>query len=230
MKMPIQVCVFDVNETLLDLTPLEQHFEDWFQRPVVMREWFAQLVLYSQTLTLSGRYLDFGELAVAVLEMVARVHSKFLPSDAGQTLRSTIVSLPAHKDVEPALERLRGAGMRLVTLTNSGAEAQRRQLHHAGIAELFERQFSVETVRAFKPARSTYESVAEAMNVNPSEMIMVACHPWDLIGARAADYKTGFVGRSGNALLLVGEAQATHEGKGLTELVDQMLACANLPE
>lgn len=230
MKMPIQVCVFDVNETLLDLAPLEQHFEDWFQSSAVMREWFAQLVLYSQSITLSGRYLDFGELAVAVLEMVARVHSKLLPSDAGQTLRSTIVSLPAHEDVEPALERLRGAGMRLVTLTNSGAEAQRRQLDHAGIAGLFEAQFSVESVRAFKPARSTYDSVAEAMNVNPHEMIMVACHAWDLIGAQAAGYKTGFVGRSGNSLLLVHDAQATYEGKGLAELVDQILACGNLPK
>ena len=79
MNTPIKVCVFDVNETLLNLTPLEQHFAAWFQDPTVMREWFAQLVLYSQSLSLSGRYLDFGELAAAVLEMVARVHAKVLP-------------------------------------------------------------------------------------------------------------------------------------------------------
>ncbi|GAC1590456.1 MAG: hypothetical protein NVS3B5_22550 [Sphingomicrobium sp.] len=96
MKTPIQVCVFDVNETLLDLTPLERHFEAWFQSPSMMREWFAQLVLHSQTLTLSGQYVDFGELAEAVLDMVARVYSKVLPSDAGRILRSTIGSLPAH--------------------------------------------------------------------------------------------------------------------------------------
>ena len=230
MTTPIQICVFDVNETLLDLMPLEQHFESWFQSPAVMREWFAQLVLYSQSITLSGRYLDFGELAVAVLEMVARVHSKLLPTEAGQILRSTIGSLPAHEDVKPTLARLRDAGIRLVTLTNSGAEAQRRQLDHAGIADMFEAQFSVEAVRAFKPARSTYDSVAEAMNVNPYEMIMVACHAWDLIGAQAAGYKTGFVGRSGNSLLLIRDTQATYDGRGLAELVDQILACGNLPE
>lgn len=163
---------------------------------------------------------------MAVLEMVAGVHSKLLPSDAGQTLRSTIGSLPAHEDVRPALARLRGAGMRLVTLTNSGAEAQRRQLDHAGIAELFEARFSVETVRAFKPAPSTYASVAAAMNVDPSQMIMVACHAWDIIGARAAGYQTGFVGRPGNTQLSLTDTQATFQGKNLAELVEHIIGAS----
>jgi 2-haloacid dehalogenase len=56
--------VFDVNETLLDITTLEPLFDRVFGGPGIMREWFAQLILYSQTMTLSGLYTPFGELAV----------------------------------------------------------------------------------------------------------------------------------------------------------------------
>ena len=110
-----------------------------------------------------------------------------------------------------------------MTLTNSGAEAQRRQLDHAGIAELFEAQFSVEAVRAFKPARSTYDSVAVALDVAPAEMILVACHSWDTIGAREAGYQTAFIRRPGNAQLPVGDMQATYACESLIDLVGEIV-------
>ena len=57
------IIVFDVNETLLDLTTLEPLFERLFGKASMMREWFAQLILYSEALTLSGIYVPFGDLA-----------------------------------------------------------------------------------------------------------------------------------------------------------------------
>ncbi|WP_265088524.1 hypothetical protein [Psychrobacter immobilis] len=47
------IIVFDVNETLLDITTLEPLFARLFDDKQILREWFAQLVLYSQTMTLS---------------------------------------------------------------------------------------------------------------------------------------------------------------------------------
>lgn len=94
--------VFDVNETLLDLAPIERLFVEWFGDGSIMREWFAQLVLYSQSLTLADRYVDFGEIALAVLDMVARLHQQTLPDGAAPALKSAIGRLPAHGDVAPA--------------------------------------------------------------------------------------------------------------------------------
>ena len=56
------ITVFDVNETLLDIASLEPLFERIFGNRAIMREWFTQLVLYSQTMTLSGLYTPFSEL------------------------------------------------------------------------------------------------------------------------------------------------------------------------
>ena len=68
------IIVFDVNETLLDITTLEPLFDRVFGDRAVLREWFAQLILYSQTMTLSGLYTPFGVLAVGSLRMVAAIH------------------------------------------------------------------------------------------------------------------------------------------------------------
>jgi 2-haloacid dehalogenase len=50
------VLVFDVNETLLDITALEPVFAKIFGDAGKVREWFGQLVTYSMTLTLSDVY------------------------------------------------------------------------------------------------------------------------------------------------------------------------------
>jgi hypothetical protein len=71
------VLVFDVNETLLDLDYLAPFFAGWFGRGEVMREWFAQLILYSQTLTITGVNSDFKTLAGAVLRMLGTIKGGF---------------------------------------------------------------------------------------------------------------------------------------------------------
>ena len=48
--------VFDVNETLLDLTTLEPIFARIFGGQEAMRLWFANLILYSAALTVAGCY------------------------------------------------------------------------------------------------------------------------------------------------------------------------------
>jgi hypothetical protein len=66
-----RILVFDVNETMLDITALEPHFARAFGNGQVLREWFSTLLLYSNVVTLAGPYTDFSALAGAVLDMVA---------------------------------------------------------------------------------------------------------------------------------------------------------------
>ena len=69
----LPLLVFDVNETLLDIEALAPQFQRIYGDAGVLREWFAQLILYSQAITLTGNYVPFGELAGAVARMVAEV-------------------------------------------------------------------------------------------------------------------------------------------------------------
>ena len=195
------IIVFDVNETLLDIETLAPLFTRLFDDDNMLREWFAQLVLYSQTMTLSGLYTSFGELGVGALQMTADIHKVSLADDDIDELKQRMSEMPAYPDALPALTKLRDAGFRLVTLTNSASSASPTPLEKAGLSEFFERSFSVENVEKFKPAPETYQMVAQELSAQMSELCLVACHLWDTIGAQAAGCQGAFLTRHYNAVL-----------------------------
>ncbi len=201
MPSPAPILVFDVNETLLDLTTLEPIFERLFGERRAMRDWFAELILYSQTLTLTGRYRPFSELAAAVLRMRGEIVGVGISDADVQTLAEAIGAMPAVADVTPALERFRASGFRLVTLTNSPPAGSPTSLERAGIAGFFEDHFSVDAVSRFKPAPECYRQVADALGAPITDLCLVACHVWDTIGAQAVGCQGAFVRRPGNAVM-----------------------------
>jgi 2-haloacid dehalogenase len=115
-----------------------------------------------------------------------------------------MLSLPPHPDVRDGLEVMRDAGLRLVTLTNSAPAAVEQQLANAGLAGYFERCFSVDAVRRFKPAIEVYRSVAEALGLPPDRLRLIAAHAWDVLGALRAGYAAAFVARPGKVLFPLG--------------------------
>ncbi len=196
------VLVFDVNETLIDIESLRPHFERIFGDGRVLREWFGQLVLYSMTVTLSDTYVDFFSLGQAVLRMTADVHHVRIGDDDLDALNTGMQTMPAHPDVADGLRRMTAQGYHLVTLTNSPPVANGpTPLENAGIAHFFERQFSVDTLRVYKPSSPLYTGVAAELGVPPSECMMVAAHVWDTIGAQAAGFGGALITRPGNAPL-----------------------------
>ena len=146
------VLVFDVNETLLDLTALDPHFERAFGDVRVRSEWFATVLRNSMVSSITGRYQDFGKIAGASLDMTAEARHAGLRDEDRQAILGKVRSLPAHSDVVPGLEKLRTAGARMITLTNSPPEVVEAQLKNAGLTDFFEKQLSVDAVRRFKPA------------------------------------------------------------------------------
>ena len=198
---PPSVIVFDVNETLLDIATLEPLFARLFGDGKIMRDWYAQLVLYAEALTLAGSYAPFADVGGAVLRMLGEIHGIPVKDGDVADLRSLTLGMPCHDDVLPALARLKGAGFRLVTLTNSAPDPSAKPLERTGIAPLLERQFSVDAVRRFKPAPETYRAVAHGLGVATSALCMVAAHSWDTIGAQAVGCSAALVTRTGNAVL-----------------------------
>src|SRR5262249_51285052 len=155
------VLIFDVNETLIDIESLSPLFKRVFGDERVLREWLGHLFLYSMTLTLSGLYKDFFALGQGLFEMVRAIHKVSVSPADVEALKQGMLTMPAHADVKKGLEMLKIAGFRMVTLTNSPPnEGGKTPLESAGLADFFERQFSVEAARACKPAQVLYHMVA----------------------------------------------------------------------
>ena len=195
-----RVIVFDVNETLLDMRALGPHFRRVFGDETVLREWFSLLLLHSQVATLAGPYFDFATLAKAALQMTAASRRVQLADSDIAAILNGMLSLPAHPEVPSALRMLQEAGLRLVTLTNSSQQAVDEQMRSAGIARYFERSFSVDTVKCYKPAPEPYRMVASELGVETPDLRMVAAHAWDIVGAMRAGCAAAFVARQGKVL------------------------------
>jgi 2-haloacid dehalogenase len=221
---PPNVLVFDVAESLLDLQVLRPLFERVFGDGAVVDEWFGETILYSESATLTNTFAPFGQLGAGVLRMLGRIHNVSISAADISELSEGLAALPPHPDVPDSLRKLKAAGYRLVTLTDSPAVHGQGPLHAAGLADLFEQQFSAETVRRYKPARETYQMVAEATGTQLSELCMIASHPWDLIGARAAGCSAALIERAGVAPLIVsGLRQPQIVAPTLTEIAAQLV-------
>ena len=226
------IIVFDVNETLLDLDSLNPTFERIFNDPAAMRLWFADLITYSEALTLAGAYVPFTDIGGAVLRMLAATRDITISDADAAELTDRFATMPPHPEVPAALRRLRDHGFRLFTLTDNTLGISGRQLERAGVINLFERRFSVdETVRRHKPAPEAYHSVAAALEIDPGGICLIASHVWDTIGALAAGWQAGLVLRGGNAPLGVGP-QPDYIGQDLDaiagQLIERYAAAANV--
>jgi 2-haloacid dehalogenase len=195
-----RVCVFDVNETLLDLQALDPAFVQVFGEASVRREWFAQMIQSALVATVTAMYAPFGQIGDAALTMVAARRGVTLTDDDRALVLGGMRRLPPHPDVRPALERLRAAGLRLATLTNSTAEVAEAQLAHAGLTDYFELRISADTVRRLKPAPEAYQMAAERLGVVIGDIRLVAAHAWDIAGALRAGGAAAFVARPGMVL------------------------------
>ena len=216
------VIVFDVNETLLDLSVLGPHFERAFGDGSVLKEWFSLLLQSSLLVTITGDYHDFGTLADAALVMTAEQRGVTLAEDDKKAILKGVRALPPHPEVPESLQRLQDAGYRLATFTNSAPDAAEAQMAHAGLTGFFERILSVDPVRKFKPALETYLYAARELGVETKDILFVAAHHWDVMGAMNAGCTSAFIAREGKVLSPL-QAQPEIVGKDLREVVDEVL-------
>jgi 2-haloacid dehalogenase len=215
--------VFDVNETLLDLDSVAPVFERIFDDQLALRLWFDDLIMYSEALTLAGTYVPFTDIGAAALQMLAATRDITVSENDKRDLTDAFASMPPHPEVPGALERLRAAGFRLFTLTDNLLEIQTRQLEGGGIVHNFERRFSADMVKSHKPARSAYAYVESQLGVQPSELLLIACHTWDIIGAVGAGWDGALIKRAGNDVLSVGP-QPSIVGADLRDVAVQLIA------
>jgi 2-haloacid dehalogenase len=216
------VLVFDVNETLIDIDSIAPLFGELFGDRRVLREWFGQLVMYSMTATLAECYVDFFTLGQGVLRMLADIYRVNITEDDVLRLKAAMLTMPAHPDTTEGLTRLRDDGFRLVTLTNSPPNpGGPTPLENAGLAELFERQLSVDPCRAFKPSPVVYRYACEELGVQPADCMMVAAHVWDTLGAQNVGLSAALITRWGNPPLPVaGMPQPTVVAADLRQLAE----------
>ena len=194
----VTVAVFDMNETTLDLEPVRAVVDELLAEAGGFTVWFQKLLQLSMAVTATGRpFVDFAALARHAFDAVAATSpgGSAEPDRSFEAVAAAMADLAPYPDVDDALGRLGRAGWTTVALTNSGQDMVESQCANAGLSARFDHIVSVQQVETYKPAPAPYLHVADLVGRDPEDMWMVACHDWDLAGAKAVGMRTAFVRR-----------------------------------
>ena len=107
--------------------------------------------------------------------------------------------MKVYKDLRPygdAIEGLRSLEGRykLVALSN-GEQWYLEELLGNNVPIKFDAIISVEQVGAFKPSPGIYRKAAQRLGCEPGEIMMVAAHAFDILGAQACGFRAAYVNR-----------------------------------
>lgn len=201
LSAAIKVCMFDQYGTVVDMqsglvaaaTPFlrakgwsgnPDSFVTWWRRTHFENSMIDALLHRDHT-----PYREIGQRAVAyVMDRAGIAYT----SDEVRWLVEQIVRLRPFPEVPAALDRLRSR-YRLVVLSNGDADMLEAAKQYHGVA--FEQVISVAAANSFKPHVATYTKAAEIAGVRMDEVLFVANHAFDCIGAKAAGMRTAFIDR-----------------------------------
>ncbi|GHA66869.1 haloacid dehalogenase type II [Pontibacter akesuensis] len=216
------VLLFDVNETLLDLSDMQRAVNKTFDNELAFKLWFSHLLEYALVENATNEYHTFSEVGQAAMKMVTKVIGQDVPEAKQKELVEMVKQTQPHPDVIPGLKKLQEAGFRMATLTNSPSKSSIPHLESVGLKEFFEETFSVDSVKKFKPDSSPYQYAADQLGVQLGDVMMVAAHGWDMAGALRAGARAAFLSRPGQTLYpLAPEPELT--APTLSELADKLV-------
>jgi 2-haloacid dehalogenase len=206
----MEVVVFDAMGTLFDLGALDARFEAVGGTSATRDAWFERLLDATKTLTLAGEFAPFQELALTTLRTTLASHD-LDPAEADEIV-DALAAVPPYPEARTALARIAEAGLPIAVLTNGGAAQTKALLERSGLAEHADHVFATEEVEAYKPDPRPYRHVCESLDVEAAQVVLVAAHAWDVLGARAAGYDAVWIDRTKRLWPFPGEGPARRAG------------------
>ena len=119
--------------------------------------------------------------------------------DVGYTTGEVQEFMGVYRYLQPyadAIEGLRSLAGRykLVALSN-GEQSYLEELLGNNVPVTFDAIVSVDQVGAFKPSPGIYRKAIQRLRCEPGEVMMVAAHAFDILGAQACGFKAAYVNR-----------------------------------
>ena len=201
IKREVKICMFDQYGTVVDMqggltriaAPFLQKkgwkgdansFVTWWRRTHFENSMIDALLHREHT-----PYREIGHRAVSHVMDRAKIDYTV---DEVRYLVGEIEKLVPFPEVPEALARLQ-AKYKLVVLSNGDPDMLETAKQYHKVP--FDRVISVAEANSFKPHVATYTKAAEIMGVKPTEVLFVANHAFDCIGAKSAGMRTAFIDR-----------------------------------
>jgi 2-haloacid dehalogenase len=201
LRASIKICMFDQYGTVVDmqsgLTEIATPFlkqKGWSGNPSSFVTWWRRTHFENSMIdALLHRthtpYREIGHRAVA--HVMDRAGMKYT-MDEVRYLVGEIEKLRPFPEVPEALARLQ-TKYKLVVLSNGDPDMLETAKRYHKVP--FDKVISVAEANSFKPHVATYTKAAELLGLRVEQILFVANHAFDVIGAKAAGMKTAFINR-----------------------------------
>lgn len=180
--------------------------------------WRTRSFEYQWLRALSGRYADFWQATEDALVFSGELLKLDLTPDKRKQLMDAYLGLKAWPDVQPALQSLKEAGIRLAILSNATSKILDAGIKNSGLEGVFEHVLSTDKIKTYKPDPRAYQMAIDAFNLKREEILFVPFAGWDAAGAKSFGYTTFWVNRMNLPVEKLGVVPDA-VGQNLTDLV-----------
>ena len=193
---PPRAFVFDAYGTLFDVHSVVEAGRAITGDPQALSAlWRQKQLEYTWLRSLMDRYVDFWEVTQQALSFALR-RLGLQPSPSQATaLMEAYLSLATFPDVGPALQRL--AGVPLGILSNGSPRMLEAAVRSSGLEGTFSHVLSVDAVQVYKPSPAVYALGPKVLGSPADELLFVSSNAWDVAGAKAFGYRVAWCNRVG---------------------------------
>ena len=197
----VKVCMFDQYGTVVDmqggLTEIATSFlkeKGWKGNPNSFVTWWRRTHFENSMIDAllhkeHTSYREIGHRAVA--HVMDRSNIKYTINEV-RYLVGEIEKLKPFPEVPEALARLQ-TKYKLVVLSNGDPDMLETAKKYHRIP--FDQVISVAEANSFKPHVATYTKAAELVGLKMNQILFIANHAFDCIGAKSAGMRTAFIDR-----------------------------------
>mgnify|MGYP003575094902 CR=1 FL=1 len=187
--------LFDVYETLLDMSEIQHRVNALLNSSKGYRIWFELFMQYCFVANSTNQYQPFTDIAKATMTLAANMLGVQIPENKQDEVLWLLKHLPLKEGVQEALSLLSDEGYELAALTNTPWSTVGERMEPTGLISYFQFVLSAEELKKYKPAVEVYEMAVHKAGLKATEVLMVSSHSWDLMGASAAGLQTAYVGK-----------------------------------
>jgi len=194
----IGACVFDAYGTLFDVNAAAAQCRDvlgdkadelsaiWRLRQLEYT-WLRSLMQeYAEFWKVTGDGLDYAMAALGIEDNALR-----------ERLMDIYMRLDAYPEVKEVLTALKAGGLKTAILSNGSPKMLSSAVENAGINDVLDDTFSVESVGIYKPHPSVYQMAVDGLDVEAGRICFMSSNAWDAAAAANFGFRVVWVNRFG---------------------------------
>jgi len=214
----IGACVFDAYGTLFDVAAAAVQCRDALgdKADELSVLWRTRQLEYTWLRSLMQEYVEFRQVTGDGLDYAMAALG--IEDDAlRQRLMDIYMRLDAYPEVKDVLSALKAGGIKTAVLSNGSPEMLSSAVDNAGIADLLDDVFSVDSIGVYKPHPSVYQMAVDGLGVDARRICFMSSNAWDAAAGANFGYRVVWVNRFGQPQERI-PGEPEHEVKTLEAL------------